>query len=73
MDQNVKYPDPRFCLTVQLFKDLYECRVDSPYLCHHSLSFGSRYFCRHPDRHQFCPSNSSMPPHFIERRSVPRT
>lgn len=48
-------PDANVCKNRHVFENIYECLIvkDGIILCAYSISFGHRYFCRHPDRSVF--------------------
>ncbi len=43
------------CSTRMMGNQMFECRVrkPSPQYCEHSLSMGSGFICKHPDRREF--------------------
>ena len=51
----IDLPDPAICRTEHVYNELYDCLVESKDVCRclYALEFGSRYFCRHPERSKF--------------------
>ncbi len=45
----------RACSTRMIGNNMFECRVrkPNPRYCEHSLSMGSGFICKHPDRREF--------------------
>ena len=47
-------PDLAMCRAKRTgFDDYYDCLMEKPASCPYALRFGSGFFCRHPDRHDF--------------------
>ena len=52
-------PDPAICKTLKRGNvDLFDCLVKLPFECKYSVSFGSGFFCNHPERLKFLKKSS---------------
>ncbi len=49
-----EHPVPSSCKVRHLWDTLYECLVITSFRCDKAIVAGTRCFCRHPNRDNFC-------------------